>query len=178
MTSSINGLTGTFPVVNPAFRGGYIFSLDQIPGVVAANNYLSLENPTGSGRAILLAGVFVSTFNIAAVTAPAPLRGYLSTGISGGTAADAASIGKMRSSMPPSVGVIRTDNPTATLGAAIFNSPAQDSTGAGSASFVHQIPAAIPAGPLTLLPGEGVVLRTASGDTDQRWNLSIAWSEI
>ncbi len=50
--------------------------------------------------------------------------------------------------------------------------------GSSTANFIHQVPATIPAGSLTLLPGESTVIRTESGDVDQRWNISIAWSEI
>jgi hypothetical protein len=178
MPSEVNGLLGTFPAVNPVFRGGYVFSDHQIAGVVAANNFMALTNPTGSGRSILIAGVFISSTTTGAVGDPPPLRGYLATGVSGGTLESANTIAKVRSTMPNAVGEIRTDNPTATLGAAWFNSPAINTGAAATAPFVHQVPATIPAGSLTLLPGESTVLRTDSGDINQMWNLSIAWSEI
>lgn len=176
--AEINGLVPTFPAVNPAFTGGYVFSDDEIAGVVAANNFMALTNPTGSGKIILIAGVFVSSITVGAVGAVAPLRGYLATGVSGGSLVATSAIGKIRSTMPNPTGEIRTVNPAATLGAAWFNSPALQATGSSTANFIHQIPAAIPSGSLTLLPGESTVMRTESGDTDTRWNISIAWSEI
>lgn len=156
----------------------YVFSQDQVQGVLAANSFLSLQNPAGSGRAIILGGVFISSVTDGAVSSLAPMRGWLATGISGGTLASVSSIGKLNSTFPDPVGQIRSGNPSATLGAAWFNSPTLQTTGAASAPFVHQIPSAIPGvNPLTLLPGEGTVLRTESGDINTFWNISIAWAE-
>jgi hypothetical protein len=176
--SSVGGATPTFPATNPAFTGGYVFSDDEIAGVVAANNFIALTNPTGSGKVILIAGVFISSIAVAGITAAAPLRGYRATAVSAGTLQAASAIGKIRTTMPDPVGEIRVGNPTATLGAAWFNSPAVLASGLQSAPFVHQVPATIAAGSLTLLPGESTVLRTESGDVDSRWNISIAWSEL
>lgn len=178
MTASINGLIGAYPVVNPVYKGGYVFSQPQINGVVTANNYLALVNPAGSGRTIMVAGVFISSVIVGDISSGVdPLRGWLATAITGGVAEPTSSIGKLRSTMPAPVGVIRTGNPTATLGAAWFNSPPVLGVAKQASPFVHQVPARTDAGPIVLLPGEGTVLRTESGDTDQRWNLSIAWNE-
>lgn len=168
----------SYPIISPAFKGGYVYSQDVIPGVVAAENHLALTNPTGSGKVIIVAGVFISSITVGAVAAADPMRGWLATSVSGGTLEAASAIGKVRSTMPNSVGQIRIGGVTATLGAAWFNSPPILASGAATAPFVHQVPATIPAGSITLLPGESTVLRTESGDVDQRWNLSIAWSEI
>lgn len=162
----------------PAFTGGYVFSDHEIAGVVAANNFMALTNPTGSGKLILIAGVFISSTTVGAVATTSPLRGFIATGVSGGTLEPASAIAKIRSSMSNPVAEVRTDNPTATLGAAWFNSPSLQATGASTSSFIHQVPATIAAGTLTLLPGESTVLRTEAGDVDTRWNISIAWSEI
>jgi hypothetical protein len=154
-----------------------VFSEDEHPGVAAAENHLALTNPVGSGRVITLNGVFISQANVAAVSAASPLRGYLAGSVSGGTLQSASTIGKVRSNMPDPVGQIRVTGVTATLGAAWFNSPPLFSTGAASATFVHQVPATVPSGSITLLPGESTVIRSESGDTDQRVNISIAWNE-
>jgi hypothetical protein len=170
---------GSYATTNPLLVGGYVFSQEAVPGVVAANNFLSLANPTGSGKVILVAGVFISSVIVGDIAATVdPLRGWLATSISGGTLQATSTIGKIRSNMPPAAGEIRTGNPTATLGAPWFNSPPVIGASKGSSPFVHQVPATIPAGSITLLPGEGTVIRTESGDVDQRWNISIAWSEL
>lgn len=177
MSNQVNGLVGTFPATNPAFRGGYVYST-QLTGVVAANNYMALTNPTGSARTILVAGVFISsTINADIPVSTDPMRGFLATSVSGGTDIAVANIAKIRSTMPNPVGGIKTGNPSATLGPAWFNSP--EFLGAVKAtSTVHQIPTTIAAGSLTLLEGESVVIRSSGGSTDQHWNISIAWSEI
>lgn len=157
----------------------YVFSTPQHAGTVAAHNHVALTNPAGSGKVIVLGGVFLSQVNAGAVALVDPMRGWLASGVSGGTLQDVSAIGKVRSSSPDPVGQIRTEGALATLGAPWFNSPPLLSVGAASAPFVHQIPTAIPGSePITLLPGESTVLRTESGDTNQRWNISIAWLEI
>jgi hypothetical protein len=172
-------LVASYATTNPIFTGGYVFSQAQHAGTVAAENHVALTNPTGSGKVILLGGVFISQVIVADITTTVdPMRGWLATAVSGGTLESASSVGKVRSTMPTPVGEVRTGGVTATLGAAWFNSPPLIGASKGSSPFVHQVPATIAAGTITLLPGESTVLRTESGDVDQRWNLSIAWSEI
>lgn len=156
----------------------YVFSQAQHAGTVAAHNHVSLTNPTGSGKLIFIGGVFISQTTTGAVADVDPIRGYLASNVSGGTLQDASAIAKTNSAYADPVGQIRTEGVTATLGAAWFNSPPLLSTGAASATFVHQVPASLPGGgSIVLRPGESTVLRTESGDTDQRFNLSIAWLE-
>lgn len=179
MTSGINGLIGTYPVTNPVFKGGYVYSRAQTPGVVGPNNFLALFNPLGSGRSITVAGVFISSTIVGDIVATVdPMRGWLATLISGGTLEAVGTIGKVRSTMPNPVGQVYINNPAATLGASWFNSPPVLGVAKQASPFVHQIPAAVAGGSITLLPGEGTVIRTESGDVDQRWNVSIAWSEV
>ena len=177
MTSPINGYLGTFPVTNPVFLGGYVYSRAQAAGVAAANNFLSLTNPAASGRTVVVSGVFISSVIVGDIAATVdPMRGYLATAVTGTTEA-VATIGKIRSTMPNPVGEIRLA-PAGTLGAAWFNSPPVLGVAKQASPFVHSIPSVIPAGALTLLPGESTIIRAESGDTDQRWNVSIAWGEF
>lgn len=156
----------------------YVFSQAQHAGTVAAHNHVSLTNPTGSGKLIFIGGVFISQVTSGAVAAADPLRGYLASNVSGGTLQDASAIAKTNSAYADPVGQIRVEGMTATLGAAWFNSPPLLTTGAASGAFVHQVPASLPGGgSIVLRPGESTVLRTESGDTDQLWNISIAWLE-
>lgn len=179
MTASVNGSIGAFPILNPAFKGGYVYSRAMTPGVAAANNFLSLANPLGSNRQLVIAGVFISSVIVGDITATVdPMRGWLATLISGGTLEGTATIGKIRSNMPDPVGEIRINNPAATLGASWFNSPPVLGVAKQASPFVHQVPATLLAGSLQLAPGEGTVIRTETGDTDQRWNVSIAWNEF
>lgn len=162
----------------PKWQGGYVYSQDQITGVVAANNYLALTNPVGSPRLVVVAGIFISSTTIGGISDAPPMRGFFTTNVSGGSLVASSGIGKVRSTMPNPSAEVRTGNPTVTLGAPFFNSPATIASGSESPGFVHQVPTTIPAGSITLLPGEGIVLRTASGSDPQRWNLSVAWSEL
>lgn len=157
----------------------YVFSQDQHAGTVAAHNHVSLTNPTGSGKVITLGGVFISQVTASAVSVLDPMRCYFATSVSGGTLQAASAIAKVKSTLADPAGQIRTEDMTATLGAPWFNSPPLLSAGTASGNFVHQIPTSIAGGdPITLFPGESVVLRTESGDLDQRWNITIAWLEI
>jgi hypothetical protein len=156
----------------------YVFSEDEETGVVAAHNHLALTNPVGSGKLIIVGGVFISQTTTGAVSGVSPMRGYLASNVAGGTLVSASAVAKARSHYSDPVGEVRINGATATLGAAWFNSPQLLTTGAASQPFVHQIPTALPGGePISLRPGESVALRTESGDTDQRWNISIAWME-
>lgn len=156
----------------------YVYSQAQHAGTVAAHNHLALTNPTGSGRLILLAGVFISQASDGVVGVVDPLRGWLATEVSGGTLQAASAIAKVRSTLPDPTGTIRIEGVTATLGAPWFNSPSIQTTAAASSPLVHQVPTSLPGGgSLTLRPGESTVLRTDSGDVNQLWNISIAWLE-
>ena len=178
--TSINGQVGAYPVTNPVFKGGYAYSRAQTAGVAGPNNYVALFNPLGAPipRVITVAGVFISSVIVGDITATVdPMRGWLCTLVSGGTLEATSTIARVRSTMPAPVGQIFINNPVATLGASWFNSPPVLGVAKQASPFVHQIPAAVAGGSITLLPGEGTVIRTETGDTDQRWNVSIAWSE-
>lgn len=151
----------------------YVFSTGNLPGVVAGNNWLTLVNPVGSGRSVFVGGVFISAESNAASASTSSMRGVRVTAVSGGTLWTASDIAKFVTADPDPFAEVRTNNPSATLGAQLFNSPPPTSA-AASSKDVHQIP--IPS-PFLLAPGEGIVLRTNSGDTAQRWNISVVWTE-
>lgn len=162
---------------DPTITGVYVFSADEIPGVLAANNYLSIFNPIGSGKNVVFAGAFISATTAGTTTTTSPMRGYRATLISGGVLqADSASA-KFISANPDPVAEIRTGNPAATLDGALFNSPPPLSATQGGTA-VHAVPVPGGTGPFLLVPGEGIVMRQAIGDVDIRWNLSIVWAEI
>lgn len=164
-------------VKDPAIDGAYVFSADEIVGIVAATNYLSIFNPAGSGKTIFFAGAFLSASTAGGSAVTAPMRAYRATAISGGVLqADSASA-KFVTSYPDPVAEIRTGNPTATLDGAIFNSPPPLSAGSGSTGIHPVIAIASGVGTFLLAEGEGVVLRQTTGDVDLRWNLSIVWAE-
>jgi hypothetical protein len=167
-------------VVQPAssFGSGYIFSVSNQAGVVAANNFLSLFNPVGSGKILALGGAFVSVVATAAATSPEPMRGFRITAASAGTLQADSAVAKLKTSQDDPVAEVRIGNPTVTLGAALFNVPPAITASGGSGGFTQdvQLPPNSPA--FHLVEGEGVVLRTAAGDVDQSWNMTLTWAEI
>lgn len=172
-------ITGTIKILAaPAPTGAYLFSIGSLPGVLTANVFLAITNPATSNRTISFAGAFISSGTTGAATSAIPLRGRRATGVSGGTLQASSEITKLNSSYPNAFAEIRTDNPSATLGSAIFNSPSPRAQGAQSVGTVHDVE--LPAGspPFLLIPGESAILRTASGETTQSWNMTIVWAEI
>lgn len=175
----MNPSVAIYQVGNPSITNGYVFSRAEQPGVVAAHNFMSLFNPVGSGKTLSFAGAFISTFAVADIaTSALSMRGYRITAASGGTLALASEIGKFDTTKPDPVAEIRHGTVTATLGAALFNSPPFVGSAKGSSPFVHMVPIPMGVGGFMLQEGEGIVLRTEAGDVDTRWNLSLAWGEI
>lgn len=153
----------------------FVFSLPKLAGLAIANNYMSIANPSGSDKAVILGAFFFSSTKTTGLAPDAtPMRGFRASAISGGTLHNVAEIGKFLTTQIDPIAEIRSANPSATLGPAIFNSPQPVDQ---RSSSVHEID--IPAGarPFILLPGEGVVVRAESQGTDVSWNMSIAWAE-
>jgi hypothetical protein len=96
-------------IVQPAssFGAGYIFSIANQAGVVAANNFLSLFNPVGSGKSIFLSGSFVSVVAGAATTSTEPLRGFRITAASAGVLQAGSAVAKLKTSQANSIAEIR-----------------------------------------------------------------------
>lgn len=179
MPTSVSGTLATFLAASPAIKGAYIASITDAPGVVAANNFMTLVNPVASGKTIVILGTFVSTYVASgASTTRNSLQGQAATAVSGGSLLAVSAIGKFVSTMSNAVAEVRTGNPAATAGANLFNSPPP--IGVTASQFVHSVGggASTASGPLTLLAGEGLVIRTAAGNTSQTWNISVVWGEI
>lgn len=160
------------------FTGAYLFSLDDQPGVVAANNFLSLFNPVGSGKFLYYLGAFISTYvTSGAVTVRESMQGHAITAASAGTLAGAASIFKFDSTYPNAGAEVRTGNPTVTVGPNVFNSPPPINT--TTTQYVHSVGIGLLefGGPVKLRPGEGLVFTTDAGNVSQTWNISVAWAE-
>lgn len=173
-----NGI-GTYGVLSPGISGVYLFSINDVPGVVAANNFLTLTNPVGSGKTIFMPYVAVSSY---AATGTASVNNSLiismATGVSGGTDGS-ASIISFSDSYPAPSGVVRSGNPTATVGSPLIGVPPAIISGSGvSVTLLASLEANAAAGTKALTEGNSFLLRTTAGDTDQRWNFTIAWLEF
>lgn len=163
---------------DPSLYGVYAFSVALQAGAVAANNFMSVFNPSGSGRFAVVGGLFFSSYGIGSTTASEPLRGHRITSASGGTLANnSTDMARYDSTYPVSFMEARTGNPTVTLGAPFVNSPPPLGTGGIGTQFVHSMEPPLGSGGFVLRPGEGIVLRTAAGDVDQFWNITCVWAE-
>lgn len=162
----------------PNFSGSYLYSVDDVIGVVAANVYMSLFNPVGSGKVLYYLGSFISTYVTSGTsTTRDSMQGHAITASSGGTLVPASSYFKLDSTYPAATGVVRTGNPTVTTGPNIFNSPPP--IGTTTSQYVHSVGSGLQqvGGPVAFRPGEGFALLTDVGNINQTWNLSIVWAE-
>lgn len=173
--------TNPLPVImtaNPQIDGTYIMSIANIPGTTTPQTFISLFNPVGSGKQIVVGGMFISTVAAAGTSATQPTRIHrISTAPTGGTLVTAPEIFKFNTANPNATAVLRINNPTVTLDAPASNTPPPVTIGAGGGQFVHEVDP--PTGTTVLLaPGEGVAVHNSAGDTAQRWNISLAWAEV
>jgi hypothetical protein len=159
--------------------GALIFQagIADTPGVVAANNFVSLFNPVGSGITIGALGFIVQSYTTGNSTSSNSLQTIMTTAASGGTLLAASQIYKFDSGQRNSKAEWRTGNPTVTTTGLPILSIAPINASSGGAT----IPALLSPGggaPPVLHPGEGVVYRTAGGNTSQMWNIVQVWVEF
>ena len=176
-TQTVTGTVGAYETANPAITGGYVYNLSYLAGVAAANNYISVFNPLLSGKTFVLSTVTVSSGAPGATAGLEPMRVLRTTTATLGTlVVNATDVCKFRSSSPASAAEIRIGGPTCTLGPLIWSAPpVTDNQIDPTTTNTFIFPTTL--GEFALAPGEGVVLRTEVADTDQRWNLTIAWGE-
>lgn len=163
---------------NPGIKGAYIHSIANVPGTVAAQTFVTLFNPVGSGKLTIAAAVFISSAAVAGTTISTPVRVHrVSTAPTGGVTAANADFFKLDTTDPNPSCVVKTGNPLAVLEAPASNTPPPMTTGVAGGQFVHEIdlPSTLP---VFLREGEGIAIHAASGDASQRWNISITWAEI
>lgn len=169
----------TYGVSPPGLSGVYLFSMNDIPGVVATNNFLTLTNPVGSGKIIYMPYVAVSTYAYSGGAAVSnSMIVSMATAVSGGTV-ETTNVLKMDDTYPAAAGVVRTGAITATAGAPLIGVPPAFNSGSGvNASILATLEANAAAGTIKLTEGNSFLFRTVAGDVDQRWNFTIAWIEF
>lgn len=159
----------------------YAFTLTRLVGQTAGTyNFLSLMNPSGSGMHVRMEHAQMANYAVAVSSVATPFLLSRITAASGGTLEAASGICKFRTSDPNTVGQVRTGNPSVTLGAPLWNftPPFQLSTPGALSAVVQAVTFPENWDRITLDPGEGLVFhQTDVGDTDQRINLILAWSE-
>lgn len=155
----------------------YQQAMSDVAGTVAANNFLTVYNPVGSGRVMFALQLNVSSYSVGATTVDSSLKAFrITSAPTGGTLIAASSVARFNSLHPDPVSVPRIGNPSATpVGELLVGIPPIISVGTGQSASSTFAP---PGGASFLsLPGEGLVFMTAVGDIDQRWNIDFVWGE-
>lgn len=171
-----DGSITTTPIPEGALP--YSTMVFEAPGVVAANNFLSVFNPSGSGKLITVLLYRVYPYANGATTATNSMAAWRVSAASGGTLRNnATDVAKFDTAEPNSIAEVRVNNPTVTLVGTnpVSAIPPAVTTGAGSGASA----AVEPPGGATfrIRPGEGVVARTAAGNVNQIWTVTISWYE-
>lgn len=169
---------GSIPVTSvPEGATFYAYSVAEVPGTVAANTYLSLFNPVGSGKSLIVYQVIIAAYSTGAATTTNNLQTFRTTAHSGGTLITGSAISKFVTATTNSTAEVRIGNPSVTTTGAVLLAipPAITSAGSGAGSDN----AAVPAGASFLCaPGEGIAFKVAAGNTNQLWNVNVTWAEI
>lgn len=156
----------------------YAFALNDVPGVVAANNFISFFNPANSGKVMLAIQGIVTAYSVGLTSVDSSMTAQFISAASGGTLIDPDLIYPLRSDWPSPATVVRTGSPSATLSPAYgslanFSPPITSGVGGGATGIANSpTPGGVP-----FLPGEGFVFRTGAGNTNQRWNIQFIWAE-
>lgn len=174
MRVTIEGGTVSAVPAAPTGSNFYTAAITDVPGVVAANNFLSLFNPVASGKTIIVYGTIVLAWASGAQTATVSLNVFRTTAASAGSL---QTPDKFSSSSPASIAEVRKSNPTVTTTGASLGGwpPAVTAAAGGTSPYSLNTPGGAS---FVLLPGEGVVMSTASGNVNQLWNLGFIWAEI
>lgn len=156
----------------------YSYGINDVTGVVAANNYISFFNPVGSGKIMLAIQNITTAYSVGLSDSAASLTVHAISAASAGTLVTASTVYRLRSDWSDPSVQIRTGNPTVTnsFPHTVFTvSPPVSSGAGGGSSGTVTTPSA---GGVPYLPGEGLVWGTTSGNTNQRWNILFIWAEV
>lgn len=72
----------------------YLYTLNEAAGVVAANNFLSVFNPSGSGKSVVALGALYASYTAGSTLATASLLTKRITAASAGTLVSASTIAR------------------------------------------------------------------------------------
>lgn len=163
---------------DPAWVGVYSFSESFNGTTTAINNFVSIFNPIGSGRDLVLLYVAVESYSVGIFVATNTIRLSRITTASGGVIFTGGA--EFQTTDPSRVAEVRVTNPTVTVLASISEfGQNQGITAVGSTAVSRREYRPDPSwGEFLLVPGEGVVLRqNTAGDTDQRFSFTVVWAE-
>lgn len=155
----------------------YFHTIIDVPGVVAANNFMSVFNPSGSGKTMAFFSVTVNSYAIGVSATATSLVVDRITAASGGTQVTASNINRLLTSWSNPVTELRTGNPAATkTGPTLFSWPPPLAAGAGGEATAYSTPP--PGQGFICAPGQGIVFSTAAGNTNQVWSINVNWAEF
>ncbi len=163
-----------FTSIDPSWTGVYFHAVVDAPGTVASNNYLSVFNPSGSGKIAIALGFLCGSWSNAAVTNVSSLTAYRISAASAGTQISAANVNRFLSSFANPTSEVRVGNPTVTTTSSkMIGIPPVIGDKANTVATVAPTPGAS----FVFLPGEGIVFNTPLGDTSQFWDMQYIWAE-
>lgn len=166
----------TYTGVDPSWTGVYFHAVVDAAGTTGSNNFLSVFNPSGSGKIAIALGFICSSYSLNSITTPSSLVAYRTSAHSGGTQQSAATINRFATAFANPASEVRFGNPSATLTNGtnpMIGIPPVVGTGAQNGQTVAPTPGAS----FVFLPGEGIVFNVPTGDVDQRWDLQYIWAE-
>src|SRR5690349_7683475 len=105
----------TFTGVDPTWTGVYFHALVDAPGTTASNNYISVLNPTGSGKLAIALGFIAVNYSTTTVTGAQSMKVFRTSAHSGGTDIAASSVNRFLSAFPNPVAQVKVGNPSATI---------------------------------------------------------------
>jgi hypothetical protein len=156
----------------------YFHGIRDAPGVVAANNFLSIFNPVSSVKVLVFLQADISVYAVGGAGGSESLAAYRITAASGGTQITPAAVNRFNTLHGNPAAEVRVGNPSVTTDATFVHSlgswqPPQTTGIGGAVSATVQAPG----DGFICLPGQGVVFNTVSGDVDQRWKILSVWLE-
>lgn len=175
-TINIERAVSTYAGVDPSWTGVYFHAVVDAAGTTGSNNFLSVFNPSGSGKIAIALGFICSSYSLNSITTPSSLVAYRTSAHSGGTQQSAATINRFASAFVNPASEVRFGNPSATLTNGtnpMIGIPPVVGTGAQNGQTVAPTPGAS----FIFVPGEGIVFNVPTGDVDQRWDLQYIWAE-
>lgn len=166
----------TFLSVDPTWTGVYFHAVVDAVGAVGSNNFLSVFNPSGSGKIAIALGFICGSYSLNTITTPSSLVAFRTSAHTGGTDVTAATVNRFFTAFPNPQAQVKVGNPgtTNTNGTnPMIGIPPVVGNGAQNGQTVAPTPGAS----FIFLPGEGIVFNTPTGDVDQRWDLQYIWAE-
>ena len=171
-TQSIPMFTG----VDPTWTGVYFHAIVDSPGTTTSNNYISVLNPSGSGKLAIALGFIATNYATGTVTGAQSMKVFRTSAHSGGTDIAAASVNRFLSAFPNPVAQVKVGNPTVTTTNGT-NPMLGIAPALGGGAQAPETVAPTPGASFTFLPGEGIVFQVSAGSTNQLWNMQYIWAE-